>query len=280
MTLFARTSRRVEVTASGQAFLVGARACLDAADRAATDAAAAAGLVRGTLTVGLIPTVTALDLPALLGSFHQAHPDVRIAVRGGVSTGFVTRIIDGTMDVAVLGLSEATPPLGVQSRVLAREKHVLLVAERHRLAGRHDVRLVDLAAETFADFAAGSSGRAQTDAAFAAQGVARDVAFEVAGVDLMLGLVRRGLAVALLTPGAIGDVPGVSAVPMIDGPGRVEYLAWSDFNPSPAAMAFVRSVLDDVAWRGSVDRTGTRGVLHAGAVREVLAHGSDAKVSR
>ncbi len=59
--LFARTSRRVELTAAGEAFLPHARASLESAERAIADAASAAGEVRGTLTIGLIPTVTALE---------------------------------------------------------------------------------------------------------------------------------------------------------------------------------------------------------------------------
>ncbi|NUP35758.1 MAG: LysR family transcriptional regulator, partial [Streptomyces sp.] len=41
--LFARSSRRVELTPAGVAFVAGARECLAAADRAAADAAAATG---------------------------------------------------------------------------------------------------------------------------------------------------------------------------------------------------------------------------------------------
>ena len=69
--LFARTSRRVELTQAGQAFLPGARLSLEAAERAATEAAAAAGEVRGHLAIGTIPTVTAVDIPEALQRFHD-----------------------------------------------------------------------------------------------------------------------------------------------------------------------------------------------------------------
>ncbi|HMS36947.1 MAG TPA: LysR family transcriptional regulator, partial [Arachnia sp.] len=88
VTLFARTNRRVELTAAGEAFLASARTSLDAAGRAATDAAAAVGEIRGSLTVGLIPTVSAIDIPAALKEFRRAHPAVRFALRGGGSDEF------------------------------------------------------------------------------------------------------------------------------------------------------------------------------------------------
>ncbi len=241
--LFARTSRRVEVTAAGEAFLAHARASLEAAERAKSDAAAADGLIRGTLTLGLIPTVTALDVPALLGAFHRAHPEVRIRLRGGGSDDFIAAIGAGSMDVAVLGLSDSTPPNGVSSRVIARERLVAVLPARHRLARRRRLRLAELAEEPFVDFPDGGPGRLQTDLAFSAAGVRREVAFEAMNVELMLDLVAQGLVVAMLSPGVIPTGrDDVRAVPVQDGPTRVEYLAWSGFNPTPAALAFLKGV--------------------------------------
>ncbi|MCS3428502.1 LysR family transcriptional regulator [Leucobacter aridicollis] len=240
--LFARTSRRVELTAAGEAFLPHARASLESAERAHADAASAAGEVRGTLTIGLIPTVTAVDAPAALAAFHRAHPAVQIALRGGGSNEFVAAIAAGRMDVAVLGLPEGEPPSGVAHRELVRERFVAVVGEQHPLAGKRRVRLAEIADETFVDFPVSTPGRAQSDLAFAAAGVHREVAFEVMDMGIIVELVRHGLVVALLAPALVAGVPGVATVELADGPGRVEYLAWSEFNPSPAALAFLRTV--------------------------------------
>lgn len=238
--LFARTSRRVELTAAGAAFLPAARASLDAADRAAAEAVAATGRVRGTVTVGLIPTVTALDLPAALRGFRALHPDVRIRMRGGGSDELVAAIVAGEVDVAVLGLPGGTQPRGVAHHVLARERHVAAVGPEHPLAQRKRIALADLADGAFVDFPAGSPGRAQSDLAFAAAGVRREVMFEAMDVRLILGLVSNALAVALLPPGVVPDGAGVFTIPVADGPTRTQHLAWSRLNPSPAATALLR----------------------------------------
>lgn len=244
VTLFARTSRRVELTAAGEAFVAAARVSLDAAERAAADAASAIGEIRGTLTIGMIPTVTAIDIPAALAGFHRAHPAVRISLRGGGSDEFIAAIADGAVDVAVLGLAEEVVPRGVASRVLARERLVAILPAEHPLAHRKRIRLAELADETFVDFPAGSTGRAQSDLAFEQAGMHRDVAFEAASTDLILDLVRHGLVVALLSPAVVPDDHRLTVVPVTGGPTRVEYLAWSDFNPSPAARAFREGVGD------------------------------------
>lgn len=240
VTLFARSSRRVELTAAGEAFLAQARGSLAAAERAATEAAAANGQVRGTLTVGVIPTVTTIDIPAALGRFHRTHPAARIRLRGGGSDEFIAAISAGSMDVAVLGLPDTTSPKGVNTRVLARERLVAVVSADHPLSGRRRLRLEDLADEAFVDFPEGTPGRIPSDLAFQAAGVHREVAFEAMSTDLILDLVRQGLVVALLSPAVIpGDSDDLRTIPVTAGPTRIEYLAWSSFNPAPAAKAFL-----------------------------------------
>nr|WP_202529261.1 LysR family transcriptional regulator [Streptomyces sp. SID486] len=241
--LFARSSRRVEPTSAGEAFVAAARECLAAADRAVADASAAAGVVRGRLAVGVIVTAAAVDVPEVLQRYHARHPEVRVMLRSGRSDELTAAIRDGDLDIAFLGLPEGERPSGVESVALDHDEHVLAVPAGHRLAGASRVTLREIAGETFVDFVAGTPARAQSDQAFAAAGLARDVAYEAGVVELITRLVGRGLGIALLPsafirPLAAGD-PGLALVPVVDGPHRVEHLAWSRFNPSPATRAML-----------------------------------------
>ena len=241
--LFARTSRKVEVTPAGEAFVKPARLCLQAAERAKASAAAAHGQIRGSLTIGVIPTVTAVDIAAVLGAFRRSYPEVGMHVRTGGSDEFLRRIAAGQLDVGVLGLAEGVTPRGVQMRELSQERLVAVLSERHRLAGRRRLRLKDLADEPFVDFPEGSSGREQSDLAFERARLRREVSLEVNTADLLTGLVRQGLGVALVAPSVAREAPGCVCIPVSDGPVRVEYLAWDSFNPSPVAQVFVDSIL-------------------------------------
>ena len=240
--LFARTSRKVEVTPAGEAFVQQARLCLQAAERAKTSAAAAHGEIRGSLTIGVIPTVTAVDVAAVLGAFRRSYPEVGVHVRTGGSDEFLRRIAAGQLDVGLLGLAEGVTPQGVQTRKLSRERLVAVLSKGHRFAGRRRLRLEDLADEPFVDFPEGSSGREQSDLTFDRAGLRREVSFEVNTADLLTGLVRQGLGVALVAPSVAREAPGCACIPVSDGPVRVEYLAWDSFNPSPVAQVFVDSV--------------------------------------
>ncbi|MDX3100538.1 LysR family transcriptional regulator [Nonomuraea angiospora] len=245
--LFDRTSRRVTLTPAGEAFLPAARQALDAAERARAEVAAASGELRGRLAIGAIPTVTAVDLPSALKTFHVRHPQVRITLRVGASDELAEQVRQGALDIAFLGLPPSVRPKGVRGLALARGELVAVVAPGHPLAdppadaGGVDLRR--LSDEVFVDFPAGTAARAQSDEAFAAAGVTREVAFEITNADLMARLVRLGLGIALMPAAFAPELPGVRVVELRDPPTRVEHLIWSRLRPSPAAAAFL-DVLD------------------------------------
>lgn len=237
--LFARTSRQVQLTAAGEAFLPWARTSLETAERAVAEATAAVGVVSGPLTIGLIPTVAALDVPALLRQVRQEHPQVTVKLRVGASDELISAVREGEIDLAVLGLAEGIVPRGVDHRVLADESLVAAVPEDHPLAGRGTVELSDLAEEPFADFATGSPGRAQSDRAFRAAGLVRQVPYEAPTAELIGALVTAGLAVALL-PAPFAPTDGARTLAVRGGPHRTEFLIWNSFRTSSAAAAALR----------------------------------------
>ncbi|MGS2620086.1 LysR substrate-binding domain-containing protein [Micromonospora sp. LZ34] len=229
----------MRLTPAGVAFLPAARQCLDAAERAAAEVAAAVGEVRGRLTVGLIPTVAAVDIPATLRTFRERYPYVRVGLRVGASDELVEQVKQGVIDVAFLGLPATAQPKGVDVHELARDRLVAVVAPEHPLAQEPTVDLHRLAAEVFVDFPVGSAGRAQTDQAFSAADLARDVAFEVTAADLMAELVAAGLGVAMLPSAYVPRLTGVTTIEVAEAPARVEHLVWSRLGRTPAVNAFL-----------------------------------------
>lgn len=246
--LFVRSSRGVRLTEAGEAFLPHARASVISARRAVEHAAATAGEVVGVLRLGVIPTVTAIDLPAALRAYREAHPRSRVEMRVGNSDALIAAIREGQLDIGLLGLLEGSTPQGVGSRMLATDALIAVVPGDHPLSTVQSLALSDLAGESFADFPAGTSGRAQSDSAFAAFGIERDVAFEADSADLIVDLVASGIAVALLAPGVVRRSHArVAAVEVRDGPTRTEHLAWDAADPRSTARAFLRIVVESLA---------------------------------
>ncbi|WP_225728819.1 MULTISPECIES: LysR family transcriptional regulator [unclassified Nocardia] len=237
--LFERTSRRVRLTPAGAAFLPAARQCLDAAERASAEVAAAVGEVRGRLAVGVISTAAAVDIPNALRQFRQRYPRVRIGLRVRPSEDLLEQVRQGTIDVAFVGLPITARPEGVAAHELASDRLVAVVAPDHPLAAEPAVDLRTLAAEPFVDLPAGTAGRAESDQMFAAAGLDRDVAFEVSTGDYIVRLVRQNLGVAMLPAAYVPQLTGVVAIEVNDELARVEYAVWNKSGRTPAATAFL-----------------------------------------
>jgi len=244
--LFERTSRMVRLTPAGEAFLPAARQCLDAAERAVAEVAATVGEVRGRLAVALSPTASAVDVTGALHGFRRRHPQVCITLRTSASDSLVERVKEGAVDVAFLGVQTTKKPTGVAACELSRDPLVAVVSPEHPLASEPAVSLGRLSAEVFVDLPPGTAGRSQSDAVFSAAGLGRQVAFEVATMDSIAGLVGRNLAVAMLPSGSAHRLTGVATVDLTDAPLHVEYAVWSGSRHTPAVAAFL-AVLDITA---------------------------------
>lgn len=247
--LFERTSRRVRLTPAGRTFLTHARQVLEATRRLQDEVAATSGEIRGTLCIGTISTLTAVDLVELLAAYQERHPQVDVQIHMGMSDRLLDELREQTSDVAFIGLWPGEAVAGVESRQLCDETLMAVLPPDHALAGRALLTLAELAAYPLVDFHAGTGPRRQTDEAFAAAGVRRRVQYEVSHVDLLESIIRRGLALGLVPAATAVGYRELAVVPVQHAPRRRVYFAWGR-NPTPAAAAFqalVHAKLDTIA---------------------------------
>ncbi|MGW8378287.1 LysR family transcriptional regulator [Streptomyces sp. ODS28] len=238
--LFERTSRRVRVTAAGEAFLGPAREALDAAERARDEALASSDEVRGSLVIGTITPLTAVDLPDLLAAYRERHPAVRVALRAWLVRDLLQQVREHACDIAFVDSRPGPPPRGLEGQVLAHDELVAIVPHGHRLAGAERVDPATLAEEDMVDMPQRSGIRGHNDAAFAAAGATRTVTFEADTMALLEQLVARGLGLGLVSAATAARMTTVSSVPTTGIPARTVRALWRASTPSPAARAFLR----------------------------------------
>jgi DNA-binding transcriptional LysR family regulator len=198
--LFERTSRRVVLTAAGTALLPRARSTLDAARDARDVVDAVRGGLRGVLRIGALSSLVSLvDIPALLGRFHERHPAVGIELITNPhgSAGLVEQLLAAELDLALVSLPDGSPPQIVEHFVMSRPL-VLVVPADHPLARHKAVPLDQLADESFIDCPDGWGIRSVVDHAFEAAGIRRTVSHQVTDIGLAADLVRHQLGVAIL----------------------------------------------------------------------------------
>ncbi|MFE0930597.1 LysR family transcriptional regulator [Streptomyces mutabilis] len=215
--LLVRSTRSVRLTEAGSAFLPEARTAIEALDRARAAVEPLSTGLRGSLTVGVLSGLTVIDVPALAGDFHRRHPEVRLRTetsqRG--TSGLIERIKESHIDVAFVGADIRDEHL--RARGIKRYDIQLLVPAGHRLADRDDVRLRDIADESFVDMPMGFGQRQIVEDAFTRAELSRRVLIEVSDITTIADYVAHGLGVALLPPDfaeAAGDA--VRVVPLGD----------------------------------------------------------------
>ncbi|MEV7471961.1 LysR family transcriptional regulator [Streptomyces kronopolitis] len=197
--LFDRSAQRVALTGAGQALLPRAVATLDAAQEARDAVLATQGRIHGTLRIGGMTANGPLDIPALLGRYHELHPDVDLSLQMSPagSAGHLQRLLTGDLDAAFVS-PIGRLPAGLEARQLASARMILVVPADHRLAERSAFALHELINEPFIDSPVGYGNRDLIDRAFSATGASRRVTLEAADLGTTLAFVRRGLGIALL----------------------------------------------------------------------------------
>jgi len=200
VSLFRRTTRRVELTDFGHAFAGDARRVLAAAAQALEGLKRVQGALRGRLSIGTGQYVGGLDVPELLVRFCAAYPDVEIKLRTDAAAVLANEVREGKLDVFLAASPENLPPDLIATK-LGSASMVLACPSAHPLSGRQRVRLDELANETFVDFPLGWSSRTSVDRACDALHLRRRVAFEVNDIIGLLNLVSHGLGIAILPGG-------------------------------------------------------------------------------
>ena len=239
--LFERGARQVRPTAAGQVFLAGARDTLRAAQRLQDEMAQAAGVVRGRLQIGLISSLVAVPVPALLGDFRAAYPQVDVHMRTGMSEAMLADVAEGRLDVALVGVGPQVA-LPEQRLRLHEEGLALLVAPGHPLAAAAPVPLAALDDMPLVGLIAGSGVRGITDAAFAAAGLRQRIQYEATHGELIRQLVAAGLGAALLPQTMAEAMREVAVVPLAADFRFLTYACWGP-DPTPAARAVVELLL-------------------------------------
>jgi DNA-binding transcriptional LysR family regulator len=214
--LLTRSTRRVELTAAGEAYLKRAIAVLDAVDDAGQQARRIAAGVEGHLTIGCVGSATYSVLPQLVRALRDQLPHVEIGIRGEMlAPAQVDALVSGDIDIALL-----RPPVDHQdlhSEVLRRDRLIVALPTAHRLSRQDVVPVADLRGEDL--IAHAGQGRSVMGGLLAAicadAGFAPRVRHEVSETSTLVTLVAAGLGVAVVpAPTAELDVAGVVYRPL------------------------------------------------------------------
>lgn len=194
--LFDRLPRSVVLTEAGRRLLGYAREILSGIADARRSVAALGHEVAGRLSVGAIPSIALYVLPRLIGRFQRAYPKVTFELFEDTTAKLAQRLDDGTVDVVLASLGDHPPTLTQHS--LGKERLLLLVPEKHRLAGKKMVRWQDLATEKFLLLHQEHSLSIRVRQLLAANHLNPDVVLQGAQLVTIASMVAAGLGVTVI----------------------------------------------------------------------------------
>jgi DNA-binding transcriptional LysR family regulator len=231
LALLRRTSKGVELTPAGEDLLVHAETVLAEVAKARAEMDRHTGVSRGVARVA----ATAADAPRLpdaLADFHADHPRIQFALRLGSAAEVVALVQRGSVDVAVLALTEEPTAVTVES--LTEEPLRVALPYDDPLANR-TTTLHDLRGRPFILAEPGTALRETVMSATQAAGFSPLPLVEVGDPGTVRHLVRAGLGISLV-PASWLERPGpvVGAADLDRAPRHRLSLLTPAAGPSPA----------------------------------------------
>src|SRR5580698_1960236 len=98
--LFDRMKREAKLTSHGEAFLHRAIRILEEVDAAKREATDARDLLRGKVTIGVLPTIAPYLLPDAMAEFTEKYPGVEIVVQEDTTARLVKLALACEIDFA------------------------------------------------------------------------------------------------------------------------------------------------------------------------------------
>lgn len=243
--LFARTQRRVELTAAGGVLLPEALRILARVGMLADMAQRAASGASGHLTLSFVSTADYNVLPTLLRELRETHPHIHIDLREATTDVQLDDLLQKRIDAGLLipPLSDKVrgelgyQPLLSEPLMLAAPKglRALRGGKPARLAAVADLPLIIFPrriAPMFHDTILNCFKRA---------GLTPRIGQEAIQMQTIVGLVSAGMGIALV-PQSVSNLkrPGVDYRPLAEAAPLIETgLAWRRDNRSPTLQTFL-----------------------------------------
>src|ERR1700738_418601 len=102
--LLERSARQVALTEFGEDLARRGRHILRSVDELGDFARASRDRLAGRLRIGMIPTIAPYLRPKIIANLTQAHPELDIQVREGLTLKLIQELAEGRLDTAIVAL--------------------------------------------------------------------------------------------------------------------------------------------------------------------------------
>lgn len=192
----------VSLTPQGSRLFAAARNLLNHADEFQRQAASTSGEIAGTLHVASFATLAPTFMPALITGFNDLYPAVGMAITEGRQDELIEGLRRGSFEIALC--YDVDLPDDLRIAPLAKFDPYVLLPAGHRLTEREAVSLHELSDEPMILLDVPPS-RTYFVGLLRAQGIEPRIGFSSPSLELVRGMVGRGLGFSLLVTRPFGD---------------------------------------------------------------------------
>lgn len=204
--LFDRSAQPIIPTAVGISVIEQSRNVLNEIGKISVLASGASKEIAGSLSIGIIPTLSSYLVPLFLESFAGRYPKLKLEIREMTTDEITAAIATESLDVGILALPIEGPSL--QSTPLFHEPFYLYVHEGHPYAKMRALNPAELDGKEMWLLEEGHCFRNQVLQACKLRGkrpAMANVRFESGSLETLKRLVARGLGYTLIPHLAIAE---------------------------------------------------------------------------
>lgn len=194
--LFDRMKRVAKLTSHGEAFLRHAIRILEEVDAAKREAADAQALMRGTLKIGVLPTIAPYLLPEVMGGFMAKYPGVEIVVQEDTTAQLMKFLVEFEVDLVFA--SQPIRDERLEVRELFTEELLLALPPGHPLARKRAVNASALENERLIVMKEGHCLGDQVLRFCDRRDLHPNISFRSAQLETIQSLVSAGLGLSLI----------------------------------------------------------------------------------
>lgn len=155
-----------------------------------------AGLRRGSVALGCLPTTGAYLLPQLLRAFLDDYPAIQVRLQEASSPQLGRALRNFEIEIAIM--DEAGLGEGIVAEPLFGEPLVVAVPPDHPFAGRESLSMRELDGQAFILMKHGHGYRQIVLDALAAAGVSPRIVYESDEIETVQRLVEAGLGISIV----------------------------------------------------------------------------------
>ena len=207
VTLFARNTRRVEITAAGREFVAVAERILDDLRLSVRNMSEATKERRGRITISTYSAFAVHSLPELVQRYRATLPSMEVRILEGRQSEIIENVRNAAADFGIGYVDSIPDTLG--SELLRREPLCVVMAAAHPLAvrKRQRVRLEELRDEPLISPPSDTFLRRLVDGAAASAGITLHYVVTVERLLSVIGHVRAGVGLAVIPEGVLPPRP-------------------------------------------------------------------------